>query len=80
MVLAYPYFKVEGTWLKKSAIWGVVSGGMVFLSGYLIIAGWSILPPKPMLISGIVDISSTIAAGIVIAYFYRKDQEGIMES
>ena len=43
-------------------------------SVYLIISGWSILPPKAMLISGIVDTSSTIATGIVIAYIYRNDQ------
>ncbi|NQX80638.1 MAG: hypothetical protein HRT66_01410 [Flavobacteriaceae bacterium] len=71
MVLAFPYFKITGSWLKKGVVWGVVSGGMAFLSVYLIIAGWSILPPKEMFISGIVDISSTIAAGIVIAYFYK---------
>ncbi len=75
MVLAYPYFNMKGSWLKKGAIWGLISGGMSFLSVYLIIAGWSILPPIPMLISGIVDISSTIATGIVIAFFYRNDQD-----
>lgn len=75
MVLAYPYFNMKGNWLKKGAIWGLISGGMSFLSVYLIIAGWSILPPIPMLISGIVDISSTIATGIVIAFFYRNDQD-----
>ncbi|MBL4899174.1 MAG: hypothetical protein JKX76_05925 [Colwellia sp.] len=74
MVIAYPYFKVKAGWLKRGAIWGVVSGGMVFLSGYLIIAGWSILPPKAMLIAGIGDISSTLATGIVIAYFYRCNE------
>ena len=75
MVLAYPYFKMDGSWIKRGAIWGLVSGGMAFLSIYLIIAGWSILPTKPMLISGLVDMSSTIATGIVIAYFYRNDQQ-----
>lgn len=80
MVLAYPYFNLKSSWLKKGTIWGLISGGMSFLPVYLIIAGWSILPPKAMFISGIIDMSSTIVTGIVIAYFYRKDQEGIIEN
>jgi hypothetical protein len=70
MVLAYPYFGLEASWLIKGIIWGLFSGGMSFVSVYLIISGWSILPPKEMLISGIIDILSTIATGIVIAYIY----------
>lgn len=75
MVLAYPYFNLKASWLKKGTIWGLIAGGMSFLSIYLIISGWSVLPPKAMLISGIVDISSTVATAIVIAYFYRNDQD-----
>ena len=70
MVLAYPYFGFEANWLIKGTIWGLLSGGMSFVSVYLIISGWSILPPKEMLISGIIDILSTVATGIVIAYIY----------
>jgi len=70
MVLAYPYFQLEASWLIKGIIWGLISGGMSFLSIYLIISGWSILPPKEMLISGIIDIIPTIATGIVIAYIH----------
>lgn len=72
MVLAYPYFNLKTSWLKKGVTWGLFSGGMSFLSIYLIISGWSLLPPKEMLISGIVDISSTIATGIVIAFVYKN--------
>jgi hypothetical protein len=70
MVLAYPYFGLEASWIVKGALWGLLSGGMSFLSVYLIISGWSILPPKQMLISGIIDILSTVATGMVIAYIY----------
>ena len=70
MVLAYPYFGLEASWLIKGAIWGLFSGGMSFVSVYLIISGWSILPPKEMFISSIIDTLSTIATGIVIAYIY----------
>lgn len=70
MVIAYPYFGLDASWLVKGAVWGFISGGMSFLSIYLIISGWSILPPKEMLISGIIDIISTVSAGIVIAYIY----------
>jgi len=70
MVLGYPYFGLEANWLIKGTIWGLFSGGMSFVSIYLIISGWSILPPKQMLISGIIDMLSTVATGIVIAYIY----------
>lgn len=73
MVILYPYLNLKGIWIKKGAFFGFVIGGIIFLSGHLIIAGWSILPPKPMLISGILDILSTIATGVVIAYFYRNE-------
>jgi len=73
MVILYPYLNLKGTWIKKGAFFGLLIGGIIFLSGHMIIAGWSILPPKPMLISGILDILSTIATGVVIAYFYRNE-------
>ena len=72
MVVVYPYLKLQGSWVKKGALWGLVAGVMSFVSIYSIIAGWSILPPKAMLISGIIDISSTVATGIAIAFFYRN--------
>lgn len=72
MVLAYPYFGLEASWLIKGAIFGLFSGGMSFVSVYLIISGWSILPPKEMFISGLIDILSTVATGLVIAYIYSS--------
>lgn len=71
MVTGYQYFSYSAFWLKKGIIWGAITGGIVFLSGHLIVAGWSVLPPKPMLISGVLDTLATIATGVVIAYFYR---------
>ncbi|MDW3649490.1 MAG: hypothetical protein R8P61_20640 [Bacteroidia bacterium] len=71
MVIVYPYFNLQTSWLKKGAIWGLIAGLMSFVSIYSIISGWSILPPKAMIISGIIDTSSTIATGIVIAFIYR---------
>ena len=73
MVIAFPYIKLPGNWMRKGILFGLVTGGVIFLSGHLIVAGWSILPPKPMFISGILDIFSTIATGVVIAYFYRNE-------
>jgi len=70
MVLAYPYFGLEASWLIKGIVLGLFSGGISFVSVYLIISGWSILPPKQMFISGIIDVLSTVATGIVIAYIY----------
>ena len=71
MVIGYPFINLDMPWLQKGILWGAFVGGVVFLSGHLIVAGWSVLPPKPMLISGLLDILSTIATGVVIAYFYR---------
>ncbi|MEM7374414.1 MAG: hypothetical protein AAF587_37820 [Bacteroidota bacterium] len=71
MVLVYPYLNLPGTWLKKGATWGLIAGVMSFVSIYSMISGFSILPPKPMILSGIIDISSTVATGIVIAFIYR---------
>lgn len=70
MVLGYPYFAFEDSCLMKGFIWGLFSGGMSFVSIYLIISGWSILPTKEMFISGVIDILSTVSTGIVIAYMY----------
>ncbi len=70
MVLFYPYFGLEATWLFKGLVLGLFSGIISFVSTYLIISGWSILPPKQMFISGIVDIASTICTGIAIAYIH----------
>lgn len=75
MVIVYPYLKLPGSWLKKGAIWGLIAGVMSFVSIYSIISGWSILPGKAMLISGIIDISSTVATGIAIAFVYRNNSE-----
>lgn len=73
MVVAFPHINLKGSWIRKGVLFGLLTGGIIFLSGHLIIAGWSILPPKPMLISGILDILSTIATGLVIAYFYKNE-------
>ena len=70
MVIVYPYFELEASWLIKGVILGLFSGGISFVSVYLIISGWSILPPKEMFISGIIDVLSTVATGIVIVYIY----------
>ncbi len=72
MVIAYPYLKMEGNWLRKGVKWGLLAGLMSFVSIYLIISGWSILPPQQMLISAVIDVSSTVATGIVIAFVYRN--------
>lgn len=68
MVIGYRYFSLRGGWLKKGVAWGLLIGSATFLSGHMIVAGWSILPSLPMLISGILDILAPVAAGVVIAY------------
>ena len=73
MVLGYQYFSFKAKWLKKGIVWGLLVGGMVFVAGHLIVAGWAITPPLPMLISGIFDTLATVATGIIIAYFYRNE-------
>ena len=73
MVIGYKYFSLNTKWLKKGAIWGLLIGGIIFIAGHSIVAGWAITPPKPMFISGILDTSATVATGIVIAYFYRNE-------
>lgn len=73
MVIGYNYFSLDVKWFKKGIIWGVLIGGITFVSGHLIIAGWATIPPIPMLISGILDTTATIATGIVIAYFYKNE-------
>lgn len=70
MVLAYPNFGLEGSWIMKGAIIGSFAGAISFVSTYLIVSGWSFLPPKEMFISGLIDVSSTVATGLVIAFIY----------
>lgn len=73
MVIGYKYFSLEAKWLKKGMIWGLLIGGITFVAGHLIVAGWATIPPKPMLISGVLDTLATVATGIVIAYIYRNE-------
>jgi len=73
MVIGYKYFSLEAKWLKKGMIWGLLIGGITFVSGHLIVAGWATIPPKPMLISGVLDTLATVATGMVIAYIYRNE-------
>lgn len=73
MVIGYKYFALDAKWLKKGIIWGLLIGGITFVAGHLIVAGWATIPPKPMFISGILDTLATLATGIVIAYFYRNE-------
>jgi len=60
MVLGYKYFSLEAKWLKKGIIWGLLIGGITFVAGHLIVAGWATIPPTPMFISGILDTLSTV--------------------
>lgn len=71
MVWGYRYFNYQAVWWWKGILSGFLTGLIIFLAGHLIVAGWSVLPPAPMLISGVLDILSTVATGLVIAYFYR---------
>ena len=70
MVLAYPYFKFSQDWKANGVIFGLLCGGMTFLSDHMITAGWSVLPPIPMLISGLIDSIVTVICGLFIAYIY----------
>jgi len=71
MVISYRYVSLPGNWLKSGTIYGLISGGVIFVAGHLIVAGWATIPPLPMLISGVLDTTATVACGIVIAYLYR---------
>ena len=73
MVVGYKYFSMQGSWLKKGVVWGLLIGGATFLSGHLITAGWSIIPSLPMFISGILDMLAPVATGVVISYVYRNE-------
>ncbi|PCJ64918.1 MAG: hypothetical protein COA58_11645 [Bacteroidetes bacterium] len=73
MVIGYRHFSLDAKWLKKGIIWGLLVGGIAFIAGHLIVAGWSSMPPLPMLISGVIDTVATLATGILIAYFHRNE-------
>jgi uncharacterized integral membrane protein len=75
MVTGYQYFSFKANWLKQGIAWGAFCGGLASLSDHLITAGWSVLPPIPMFISGILDIMAAVATGIIIAYFYRNGKQ-----
>lgn len=73
MVIGYKYFSLDAKWLKKGIVWGLLIGGITFVAGHLIVAGWATIPPTPMFISGILDTLATTVTGIIIAYFYRNE-------
>ncbi|MGH2553165.1 MAG: hypothetical protein ACRDEB_05575 [Chitinophagaceae bacterium] len=72
MAAGYPYFSLNAVWLKKGLVWGTFCGGLAFLSDHIITSGWSVMPPLPMLITGILDVTHTIPVGILVAFFYRN--------
>ena len=73
VMMTWLYRQINWTyhWATNGLILGSVTGSIVFVSGHLIVSGWSILPATPMFISGILDCLATIAAGIFIAFIYR---------
>jgi len=73
MVIGYKYFSFNAKWYKKGIVWGLITGTITFVAGHLIVAGWAILPPTPMFISGVLDTLATVATGIVISYLYRNE-------
>lgn len=73
MVLGFPYFHLNRGWFVKGTVWGLLVGGATFISGHLVVAGWSIIPWLPMMLSGVLDTLAPIATGIIIAYFYRNE-------
>ncbi|WNJ17753.1 hypothetical protein [Pontibacter sp. G13] len=71
MAWMFPKMNLQGSWKAKGLVFGAWIGGMVFVAGHLVVAGWSVLPGVPMLFSGLVDSLAAIAAGYWIAYMYR---------
>ena len=75
MVFGYRYFKFSEHWKINGIVFGVLCGGMTFLSDHMITAGWSILQPVPMAISGMIDILVTLTSGLFIAYIFRNETQ-----
>ena len=73
MTGSYSQINWKNHWATNGLLLGAVTGGVIFVSGHLIVAGWSIIPAKPMLLSGILDSIATIATGIFIAFIYRNE-------
>ncbi len=71
MVLAYRKPNPQFSWVVNGSLYGLLIGSCIFVAGHLIVAGWSIIPPGAMLISGILDCLAPVATGIVIAYIKR---------
>lgn len=75
MIFGYQFFKFSTNWKTNGIVFGILCGGLTFLSDHMITAGWSILPPTPMFISGIIDILVTITGGLFISYIYRHETQ-----
>ena len=73
MAWLYPRINWSRGWVNNGLTYGLVIGGIIFVAGHLIVAGWSIIPGQPMLISGLIDTLATIATGLFIAYIYRNN-------
>ncbi len=71
MAWMYPKINFRNNWVINGLVFGTTIGAIVFLSGHLIVAGWSIIPATPMFISGVLDCLSTIATGLFIAFIYN---------
>ena len=68
----YPRVNLNEHWLWNGLLFGLTVGVAVFVAGHLIISGWSVIPAKPMLLSGLVDTLAPALGGIAIAFVYRN--------
>ena len=75
MVVGFRYVHSNLNWFQTGIVYGGVVGLMTFLSDHLIVAGWSILPPGPMLISGLIDTLAPVSAALFISYIYLHKNE-----
>ena len=72
MVWLYPKIEWKKGWLSNGLTFGMATGGFVFVSGHLIVAGWSVISAFPMFVSGVLDCLTTMASGVFIAFVYRN--------
>ncbi len=74
LVMAWltPRLVTGHTGWRHGAIVGAAVGMTSFLGDHLVTAGWSRIATTPMLVSGIVDVLSGIAGGIVIALIQQR--------
>ncbi len=73
LAMTWLYLRIspQGNWLKSGFLFGLAM--WLFVTGdYLIVVGWSTIPPTPMILSGLLSGLGPLLGALAMAFYNRK--------